>query len=158
MELSKEAREIIWGPVSKIKEKHSTALMKEKKAIKIQPAREIFYSVMKDNIITGQDWKETIATLLVCASFQFGCRKKDKEKIMSWINKINYITTNPDSDIDMSFKSRRLYFNQCWRNLEKSGVFKNGKIYANFDGECDGIEFSLLICVAEGYIERSVRK
>ena len=158
MELSKETKEKIWEPVNKLREKHSTALMKEKKSMKIQPAREIFYSLEKDNIIRGQDWKETIAALLVCGSFQFGCRKQDKEKIMSWINKINYITTNPDSDVDMSFKSRRLYFNQCWRNLEKSGVFKRGKIYANFDGECDGLELILLICVSQGYLERNVRR
>ena len=145
MELSKETKKKIWAPVNKLKNRYP---MKEKKSIKIQSARTILSSLVKDNYITGVEDKEIIASLLVCGSMQFGCFEKSKEKIISWINTI----------VDMTKKKNLSHFNESWRNLEKSGVFKKGKIYANFDGECDGIELSLLICVAEGLLERSVRK
>lgn len=145
MELSKETKEKIWEPVNKLKKRYA---MKEKKSIKIQSAKTILNSLIKDNHITGEEDKEIIGSLLVCGSFQFGCFEKSKEKIISWINTI----------VDMTKKKNLSHFNEGWRNLEKSGVFKKGKIYANFDGECDGIELSLIICVAEGLIERSVRK
>lgn len=143
-QLNKETLEIIWKRVNELKEKYP---MKEKKPIKIQSAKTILSSLIKDNHITGEEDKEVISSLLVCGAFQFGCFEKSKEKIVSWINAI----------VDMTKKKNLSYFKEGWRNLEKSGVFKRGKIYANFDGECDGIELSLLICVAEGYIERSVR-
>jgi len=148
MELSKEAKEKIWEPVNKLKEKYSMHLIKEKKSIKIQSAKTILSSLIKDNYIAGKEDKEIISSLLVCGSFHFGCLKKSREKIISWINTV----------VDMTKKKNLSYFNEAWRNLEKSKVFKGGKIYANFDGECDGIELSLLICVAEGLVERSVRK
>ena len=141
--LSKETKEIIWGRVNKLKEKY---LMKEKKIIKAMSAKEVSIMLMKDDLIKG-DWKGMVASLVIFGSFQFGCFEKSKEKIVSWINE----------DIDMTKKKTITYFNKCWRNLEKNGVFKRGKIYANFDGECDGVELSLLICVAQGLVERSVR-
>ena len=141
MELSKETKEKIWAPVNKLKKRYP---MKEKKSIKIQSARTILNDLIKDNCITGKEDEEIIASLLLCGGFQFGCFEKSKEKIISWINAI----------VDMTKKKNISYFNQFWRNLEKSGVFKKGKIYANFDGECDGLELTLLICVARGLIER----
>ena len=145
MELSKETKEKIWAPVNKLKKRYP---MKEKKVIKIQPAKTILSSLIKDNLITGEEDKEIISSLVVCGSFQFGCFEKSKEKIISWINTM----------VDMTKKKNLSYFNESWRNLEKSRVFKRGKICANFNGECDGVELSLLICVAEGLLERSVRK
>lgn len=145
MELTNEAKEIIWGPVNKLNKKYPE---KKKKSIKIQPAKTILSSLIKDNFLAGERDKEIISSLVVCGSFQFGCFEKSKEKIISWINVI----------VDMTKKKNLSYFNKAWRNLEKSRVFKRGKIYANFNGECDGIELALLICVAEGFMARSVRK
>lgn len=145
MELSKEAKEIIWGPVNKLNKRYPK---EKKKLIKIQSAKTLLSSLIKDNLITGEEDKEIISSLVVCGSFQFGCFEKSKEEIISWINTI----------VDMTKKKNVSHFNEAWRNLEKSGVFKGGKIYANFDGEGDGLELTLLICVAEGYVERSGRK
>ena len=141
--LSKEAKEKIWQRVNKLKEKYPT---KEKKSTKAMSAKEVSIMLMKGDLIAG-DWKGMVASLVIFGSFQFGCFEKSKEKIVSWINEA----------IDMTKKKTIAYFNKCWRNLEKNGVFKRGKIYANFDGECDGVELSLLICVAQGLVERSVR-
>ena len=142
--LSKEKEEIIWGRVNKLKKKYP---IKKKKAIKIISAKKFLTDFEKDNLISIENIEEDIASLVVAGSFQFGCYEKSKEKIVSWINEV----------IDMTKKKTIIYFNKCWKNLEKNGVFKRGKIYANFDGECDGIEFSLLICMARGLVEKTTR-
>jgi len=142
--LSKEKKEIIWKRVNELKEKYP---MKKEKPIKILSAKKFLTMFEKDNIISIENIQEDIASLVIAGSFQFGCYKKSREKIVSWINEV----------IDMTQKKTINYFNKCWRNLEKNGVFKRGKVYANFDGECDAIEFSLLICVAQGLVERSVK-
>jgi len=80
MELSKEAKEIIWGPVNKLKKKYSRELDKEKKSIRIQSARKILNSLVKDNLIAGEEDKEIISCLLLCGAFQFGCFEKSKER------------------------------------------------------------------------------
>jgi len=136
----------IWSRVDKLKEKYPSSLKREESET-IQSAKEIIKSLLKDNFISGR-WEEMVASLVLCGAFQFGCAEKAKEKIISWINEI----------IDMTPKKTQLYFKRCWRNLEKSGVFERGKVYANFDGENDGIELTLLISIAQGYIERTLRR
>jgi len=42
--------------------------------------------------------------------------------------------------------------------MEENGVFKNGKVYANLEGDTAGIEFALLVAVAQGYLKRKVVK
>ena len=136
-----------WKRFDELKEKYAGQLEK-KKLPGTQSAKQILKALIKDNLINGDKWEEMVASLIVVGSFQFGCYKKSKERIISWINEI----------IDMTPKKQQSYFNSCWRNLEKNGVFKRGKIYAEFDGENDGVALSLLICVAQGYVERSTRK
>ena len=142
--LSKETLEKIWEPVNKLKKKYP---MKKEKSTKILSAKKFLLMFEKDNLISIENIEEDIASLVIAGALQFGCYEKSKEKIVSWINEV----------IDMTQKKTITYFNKCWRNLEKNRVFKRGKIYANFNGECDGVEFSLLICIAQGYVERSVR-
>lgn len=132
----------IWARVDKLKEKYPTSLKREESKT-IQSAKEIIKSLLKDNFISGT-WQEMVASLVVCGALQFGCAEKSIEKIVSWINEI----------IDMTPKKTQSYFSSCWRNLEKNGVFKRGKIHANLDGEEGGIELCLLICLAQGYVER----
>lgn len=142
--ISKEKEEIIWGRVNKLKEKYP---MNKKKVVKMVSAKKLLGDFEKDNLISIEKIEEDIASLVVAGSLQFGCYQKSKEKIVSWINEV----------IDMTQKKTINHFNKCWRNLEKNGVFKKGKIYANFDGECDGLEFSLLIGIAQGLLERTTK-
>jgi len=136
-----------WKRFDELKEKYAGQLEKEK-LLGTQSAKQVLKTLIKDNFINGDKWEEMVASLIVVGSLQFGCYKKSKERIISWINEI----------IDMTPKKQQSYFNSCWRNLEKNGVFKRGKIYAEFDGENDGVSLSLLICVAQGYVERITRK
>ena len=140
-----------WKRFDELKEKYKGESEKKEPA-KILSAKQTLKELIENNVIgggVGEDKnivEEMIASLVVVGSLRFGCYKKSKEKIISWINEV----------IDMTPKKQQSYFNSCWRNLEKNGVFKKGKIYANFDGESDGVEFALLICIAQGYVERTV--
>ena len=99
----------------------------------------------KDNFLNIKDWKETIPALIIVGGLQFGTTERAKKKIMEWM----------DLKWEYGKIGKCRYFEKCWNNLAKNGVFKNGKVYANLDDEkTSAIEFALLISVAQGFLKR----
>jgi len=116
-------------------------------AKKMKTAEEWLELFEKDNFIDTKNWKETIPALILVGALQFGITKKAKKKIMNWIG-LKY---------EYGKIGRCRYFERCWERLEKNGVFKNGKIIADFEEE-PSIELALLINVAQGYLKRENAK
>ena len=98
----------------------------------------------KDRFIDTKNWKETIPALMIIGALHFGTTENAKKKIMKWI-KLKYV---------YGMKGKVLYFFRCWNRLVKNGVFRNGKVYAEFTDDTAAIELALLISVAQGYIKR----
>jgi len=102
----------------------------------------------KENFIDVNDWKQTIPALMIVGALQFGTTEEAKQKIMKWMG----------LEYKRGMKQKVLYFFRCWKRMEENGVFKNGKVYANLEGDTAGIEFALLVAVAQGYLKRKRMK
>ena len=110
----------------------------------MKTAKEWLELFKEENFIDVNNWKETIPALMIVGALQFGTTEEAKKKMMNWIG-LKYV---------WGMKQKVLYFFRCWERLVENGVFKDGKVYANFDGEDAHIELALLITVAQGYIKR----
>ena len=101
-----------------------------------------------ENFIKCQEWKETIPTLMIVSALEFGTSKSAKSKIKNWM-------MQEGTGIDLSRSSHRKCFDKCWERLEKNGVFKKGKVHADFsDEKTSEIELALLIGVAMSHLKR----
>lgn len=93
----------------------------------------------KDNITDTKDKDSLLPALIVAGIFEKG---DNKAQVMNWIGKIA--------------KEKPTQFNTMWANLEKNGTFEDGKVVVSKDfDENSGIEFTMLILVAQGLLERA---
>lgn len=93
-------------------------------------------SIRKDNFCSKED--EPLALMI------FGACKlspRHRERVFKWAG---IRSNNP--------KAR-----QWWRNLVKNKVFSKGQVHGDFEGDNAGIEFALLMNVAQGFIEKSIK-
>ena len=110
----------------------------------LQNAKEWKQQLIDDEILS----EETEDDMMLCHLIVAGACTQGpvKSTVFNWIKE----TT------DLIEKCGTKDFDEYWFNLEKGGVIKDGKIYADFeDDETATVEFILLAMVARGYVERT---
>ena len=100
-----------------------------------------------ENFIKCQEWEKTIPALMIVGGLEFGTNKAGKSKIEKWM-------MQEGTGIDLSRSPHKKRFDKCWERLEKNGVFKKGKVHADFSDEHGEIELALLISVAMSHLKR----
>ena len=100
-----------------------------------------------ENFIKCQEWEETIPALMIVGALEFGTSKSARLKIEKWM-------VQEGTGIDLSRSPHKKHFDKCWGRLEKNGVFKKGKVCADFSDEHGEIELALLIGVARSHLKR----
>jgi len=103
-------------------------------------AKTALRKMAKDNFI-GEKKDDQLAALVCWGALEIGPRKEDHPKVSAWISEAMKLTPGDKKKIA-----------EFWDNLSSGGAIKKDKIYFG-GGEDAGMEFALLINIAQGYIK-----
>jgi len=115
----------------------------------IKSAKTILKELQKETI-SKNNREESLAGLIIMGSLQFGSSKEGLKNLLNWIR--------PALPKYSELESK---FNIMVNNLKESEVFKNGKVYMEKDTKntnTEYIQLCLFICIAQGFIIRTLEK